>query len=91
MAGVPPAPKGPGLTVHDADTLAAVAFALNTRPRKTLGWKAPAEALDEQLKSFDKVGMRRGCCDEHVNPPVMVHRKINDLTDHCQGGGHDRR
>lgn len=47
-------PKGTDLAVHDADTLAAVALALNTRPRKTLGWKTPAEALDELLKSIDK-------------------------------------
>ena len=32
-----------------ADEIAAVAAALNTRPRKTLGWKTPAEALDELL------------------------------------------
>jgi putative transposase len=31
--------------------LDAVALALNTRPRKTLGWKTPAEALDELLRS----------------------------------------
>jgi len=30
---------------------AAVALALNTRPRKTLGWRTPAEALDEALRS----------------------------------------
>lgn len=31
------------------DDLAAVAHALNTRPRKRLGWRTPAEALDEHL------------------------------------------
>ncbi len=31
--------------------LDAVALALNTRPRKTLGWRTPAEALDEVLSS----------------------------------------
>ncbi|HDZ53013.1 MAG TPA: IS30 family transposase, partial [Sulfitobacter litoralis] len=30
--------------------LSAVAHALNTRPRKTLGWRTPAEALDQLLK-----------------------------------------
>lgn len=49
-------PKGTDLTVHDADPFAAVAVALNTRPRKTLSWKTPAEALDELLQSIDKGG-----------------------------------
>jgi len=51
-------PKGTDLSVHDAKTLAAVALALNTRPRKTLGWKTPAEALDELLQSNDKGGQQ---------------------------------
>ena len=43
-------PKGTDLTRHTAEALAAVATALNSRPRKTLGWKTPAEALDEYLR-----------------------------------------
>ena len=43
-------PKGTDLSAHDADDIEAVAAALNARPRKTLGWKTPAETLDELLK-----------------------------------------
>jgi IS30 family transposase len=44
-------PKGTDLSRYSRDELDAVALALNTRPRKTLEWKTPAEALDELLRS----------------------------------------
>jgi IS30 family transposase len=47
-------PKGTDLSAHGADDLAAVAAALNARPRKTLGWRTPAEALDEVLRPVQK-------------------------------------
>ena len=43
-------PKGIDLCKYGADELATVAHALNTRPRKTLGWRTPEEALDEHLR-----------------------------------------
>ena len=42
-------PKGTDLSTHGAGALAAVTATLNGRPRKTLGWRTPAEALDELL------------------------------------------
>src|SRR5277367_486971 len=44
-------PKGTDLCLHSANELAAVAAALNTRPRKTLGWRTPAEMFDQVLRS----------------------------------------
>jgi IS30 family transposase len=46
--------KGTDLSVFPADYLDYVAAQLNTRPRKTLGWKKPAEVLDELLSNPPK-------------------------------------
>lgn len=50
-------PKGTDLARWSAEDLEAVAHALNTRPRKTLGWKTPAEAFDEHLRLLQQEGV----------------------------------
>ena len=43
-------PKGTDLGVHSAEVLHEAAMSLNNRPRKTLGWKTPAERLSKLLE-----------------------------------------
>jgi len=50
-------PKGTDLSLHGTDALTAVASALNARPRKTLGWRTPAETLDKLLKAAQSDGV----------------------------------
>jgi IS30 family transposase len=50
-------PKGTDLSRHSGEELAAVAAALNSRPRKTLGWKTPAEFLDQHLRSLEQASV----------------------------------
>ncbi len=45
-------PKGTDLSRWDDEDLQAVAVTLNSRPRKVLGWRTPAEVYQEQTEAF---------------------------------------
>ena len=50
-------PKGTNLSRYAREDLDAVALALNNRPRKTLGWRTPAEALNHHLLLLQSTGV----------------------------------
>jgi IS30 family transposase len=50
-------PKGTEPSCWSAEDIAAIAHTLNTRPRKTLGWRTPAEAFNDHLHSFQQAGV----------------------------------
>jgi IS30 family transposase len=50
-------PKGTDLSRWNAEEIEAVATTLNARPRKVLGWKTPAEALNERLLYLQQTGV----------------------------------
>jgi len=50
-------PKGTDLARWDAEELEAVAATLNNRPRKSLGWKTPAEAWNEHVSLIEQTGV----------------------------------
>jgi IS30 family transposase len=42
-------PKGSDLSIYSQQELDAIALSLNTRPRKTLGWRTPLEVYTEHM------------------------------------------
>ena len=50
-------PKGTDLSRWSAEDLEAVAHTLNSRPRKILGWRTPAEAFNDQLLLLQQAGV----------------------------------
>ena len=62
-------PKGTDLSQHSAATTSPPSpLALNSRPRKTLGWRTPAEALERA----PTLNPTRRCCDDPLNPSWMA-------------------
>jgi IS30 family transposase len=50
-------PKGTDMSRYSANEINAVALTLSTRPRKTLGWRTPTEALNEHRLSIQQAGV----------------------------------
>ena len=50
-------PKGTDLSRWSTEEIQAVTNTINNRPRKSLGWRTPAEALDEHLRSLQSTGV----------------------------------
>ncbi len=62
-APAPVLPEGHRPHRHRREDLDAVALALNTRPRKTLGWQTPTRP-----STSASINSKRACCDDRLNP-----------------------
>ncbi|MGB0093433.1 MAG: IS30 family transposase, partial [Solirubrobacteraceae bacterium] len=72
-------PKGTDLTRHTPEDLAAVAATLNSRPRKTLGWRTPAEALNDTYYPLNQPALR-GPIESAQHEPICAWTGCDRLT-----------
>jgi IS30 family transposase len=75
-------PKGTDLSRWSAEDLEAVAHALNNRPRKSLGWKTPAEVFEEQTT----LAPTSRCCIDRLNLPRRSRRPSAPPAPSAQAG-----
>lgn len=78
-------PKGTDLSRWSAREIQAVANTLNTRPRKTLGWKTPAEALDEYLRFIQQSSRLNSPCTRVARFPESRRGSRGSATSVAKG------
>lgn len=67
-------PKGTDLARWGAEEIEAVAHALNSRPRKSPGWKTPAEAFNDSYCYSNKAVLQRPVESDQYTPWLFGHR-----------------
>ena len=84
-------PKGTDLSRWSPREIQTVANALNSRPRKTLGWKTSAEVLDEYLQfvqqsSVARTGLIRLTASGVIHALVMFRQRcsLNPSANSCR-------
>ena len=76
-------PKGTDLSRHSPDDLAAVAAALNGRPRKTLSWRPPPRRSTSSYTPVNKAVLRRPL-EPGLHAAIgMVDQPVNVLVPPC--------
>ena len=71
-AAAPLFPKGTDLSVNGGDRLEEVAAELNARPRKTLGWRIPAQAPQPVGGPGQRGGLTGGALRRRSSSPARI-------------------